>query len=500
VSPLDTETLAGWLVERQVLPRERLDRARARQRLYGGGLDTALLELGSTDEATLSRCLCEAAGLEPPRPEWLALDAAPVASDQALDAATARRLGAQPVAEDGDRVVVVARPGADVDGLYAWAAARNRGLRVHPVPEVRLEALWAAVHGTPLPARYASLLGRLADTLAAVRAMAARATARPLPRPPVETGPVAPRNPAPAAAAATLGPRPPVRAGVHGPAPAFAPTRFAPRPASVTPAAAPAAPATPATLATPPPAAAPPASAATTPPPAGAPTTPPPAAAPDWGLELGALAAGDLPAAPVPQPRGEEEITRRSANPLEQPESVDGLLDALDTAVPGSPEHATLLRRLRRFAADARVGRLLAGLRAQAAEGGLEAPQAIGALAELRDEGAVPLLIDLLADDEPVLRDGAFEALRTITRHDFGPTRWRWSRWWREAGERHRVQWLLDALEGKDPELRLHAAQELEQLSGRYVGYHFDLGKRDRDEARRRWQEWWDDLEAKKPP
>ena len=83
-------------------------------------------------------------------------------------------------------------------------------------------------------------------------------------------------------------------------------------------------------------------------------------------------------------------------------------------------------------------------------------------------------------------------ALRTATCHDFGPTRWRWTRWWRQFGERHRVEWLLDALEGRDAGLRLAAARELEQLSGRYVGYHFDLGKRDRDEARRRWQEWWE--------
>jgi hypothetical protein len=448
-SPLDAETLAGWLIERQVLPRERLDRARMRQRLYGGGLDTALLELGSTDEATLSRCLCEAAGLEPPRPEWLAPDGGNAAGGDLLDATTARKLGGQPVAEDADQVVVVARPGADVDGLYAWAARHNRGLRVHPIPEVRLEALWATLHGTPLAARYASLLGRLSASpvSASVHAMAARATARELPRPPVETGPAATRDAgvgagAPGSASAMQAARPPLRTGVHGPAPAAAPARFAARPAS----------------------------------PAPAPVTPPP--------------ANRAETQPESQPESQSES---------QPESIDRLLDALYAQPLGSPEHATTLRRLRRFAGDARVGRLMAVWRSLAGEGGPDAPQAIAALAELRDEGAVPLFIDLLADEEQVLRDAAFEALRTITRHDFGPTRWRWSRWWREAGERHRVQWLLDALEGKDPELRLHAAQELEQLSGRYVGYHFDLGKRDRDEARRRWQEWWNEIEAKKP-
>ena len=116
---------------------------------------------------------------------------------------------------------------------------------------------------------------------------------------------------------------------------------------------------------------------------------------------------------------------------------------------------------------------------------------AVEALSELRDREAIPLLLDKLGDGDSRLVEAAQAALRVITRHDLGGARWRWSRWWREHKDRHRIEWLIDALTEKNAELRLEAAQELEELSGRYVGYHFDLGRREREEARRRWFDWW---------
>ena len=53
---------------------------------------------------------------------------------------------------------------------------------------------------------------------------------------------------------------------------------------------------------------------------------------------------------------------------------------------------------------------------------------------------------------------------------------------------------LLEALSAGDPERRLRAAQELERISGVYVGYHFDLGRREREAARRRWERWWHEV------
>jgi hypothetical protein len=53
------------------------------------------------------------------------------------------------------------------------------------------------------------------------------------------------------------------------------------------------------------------------------------------------------------------------------------------------------------------------------------------------------------------------------------------------------VEWLLEALAHRNPELRLLASTELYEISGEYFGYHYDLPERDREEARQRWIAWW---------
>jgi hypothetical protein len=32
---------------------------------------------------------------------------------------------------------------------------------------------------------------------------------------------------------------------------------------------------------------------------------------------------------------------------------------------------------------------------------------------------------------------------------------------------------------------------ELRKLTGEYFGYHYDLPRREREQARERWQKWW---------
>jgi hypothetical protein len=109
----------------------------------------------------------------------------------------------------------------------------------------------------------------------------------------------------------------------------------------------------------------------------------------------------------------------------------------------------------------------------------------------MRVPAAVPLLIELIADDRRAVADAARIALRTLTRQDFGDSRRAWVGWWQKARTRHRMEWLLEALAHKRADLRLAAAEELQAATGVYFGYHFDLPERDRDEARRRWTEWW---------
>ena len=85
----------------------------------------------------------------------------------------------------------------------------------------------------------------------------------------------------------------------------------------------------------------------------------------------------------------------------------------------------------------------------------------------------------------------ARSTLLALAGDDLGPKRKRWLGWWEKMQHRPRLEWLLDALAHRDPQIRLAASQELQEVTGEYFGYHYDLPERDREEARRRWLEWW---------
>jgi hypothetical protein len=413
---LDREALPRWLEGQKLVAAADLDRARKRRRVYGGALDTALLELGLADAETLARALAEATGLGDGQ-HWQDWNGARASQDafaatrRLMDEASARRLRAQPLGERAGRVHLAVSDEADLEAVAAWVETRHaRGCRFHLLPEMHLEALLARVHGSPLPPRFLRLLTALgargqtgyADLLQPPGARAGRQ----IPAPPVETGP---------------------RVILPVPEPEIefvedlTETGFA---------------------------------------------TPP-----------GLVALGeDAPTLVGPAP------------------DVAALIEEAAALRPGSPEVTARLAPLRLHLDDPRMGPVLAGWRARAAAGGLEARAAIAALGEVRDGEAVPDLITLLDAPDSAVGEAAQAALATITGQDFGNTRWRWQLWWRASGKKHRVEWLLDALGAPTPERRLFAAQELEAITGHYVGYHFDLGRRARQAARRRWQRWWEEI------
>ncbi len=150
------------------------------------------------------------------------------------------------------------------------------------------------------------------------------------------------------------------------------------------------------------------------------------------------------------------------------------------------------LQALSPYLRDQRVASHARNLQARAA---LNDPAfAVGAmhgLAQLRDPTAVPTLISRLESEDRAIADASYAALVTLTRDDVGRKRKRWEDWWERMGSRPRLEWLLEALASRNPELRLAASQELHELTGEYFGYHYDLPERDREEARRRWQQWW---------
>jgi hypothetical protein len=113
------------------------------------------------------------------------------------------------------------------------------------------------------------------------------------------------------------------------------------------------------------------------------------------------------------------------------------------------------------------------------------------ALGALRDAEAVPRLVELVKDSDAELVAAARSALVEITKQDFGTSRWRWRSWWERHRDEPRVEWMLEGLGHSEADVRMSAAAELSVVTGQNFGYHFDLPKREREEARKRWVEWW---------
>ena len=103
----------------------------------------------------------------------------------------------------------------------------------------------------------------------------------------------------------------------------------------------------------------------------------------------------------------------------------------------------------------------------------------------------MPRLIELVKHPDVPVVAGARHALLEITKQDFGNSRWRWRSWWERHRGEPRLEWLLEGLGHAEPEARESASEELRALSTESFGYHFDLPKREREEARRRWIDWW---------
>jgi hypothetical protein len=85
----------------------------------------------------------------------------------------------------------------------------------------------------------------------------------------------------------------------------------------------------------------------------------------------------------------------------------------------------------------------------------------------------------------------AREELVVITKQDFGTKARRWEAWWEKHQDDDRAEWLFEGLGHKEPRIRAASEEELRKLTGEYFGYHFDLPRREREQARARWQKWW---------
>ncbi|MBS2020094.1 MAG: hypothetical protein JST00_44955 [Deltaproteobacteria bacterium] len=119
---------------------------------------------------------------------------------------------------------------------------------------------------------------------------------------------------------------------------------------------------------------------------------------------------------------------------------------------------------------------------------------AIEALGETREPVAVPALMPLLDDPDRSVVDAVRMALIKISRQDFGTSSEKWRAWWTANKERHRVEWLIDALMHDMASIRAAAGEELKTTTKEYFGYYDDLPKRERERAQARYREWWNGI------
>jgi len=116
---------------------------------------------------------------------------------------------------------------------------------------------------------------------------------------------------------------------------------------------------------------------------------------------------------------------------------------------------------------------------------------AVEALGEMREALAVPPLVPLLDDPNAQVVSAVRAALTAIARQDFGTSSQKWQTWWDANKDRHRLEWLIDALMHEHAALRAAAGEELKTITKEYFGYYDDLPKRERERAQARYREWW---------
>jgi hypothetical protein len=138
-------------------------------------------------------------------------------------------------------------------------------------------------------------------------------------------------------------------------------------------------------------------------------------------------------------------------------------------------------------AGDAKAGEAKAGAAKPAVEGAPTPASAAASPAPVSKAEVVKLIGRLYSKDAEKAR----EELMLITKQDFGTKARRWEAWWQKHQDDDRAEWLFEGLAHKEPRIRAASEEELRKLTGEYFGYHFDLPRREREQARARWQKWW---------
>ncbi len=147
--------LSSLLVRDGLVGVKRMEKAFQRQVIYGGSLDTILLEMNLVPEERLTQYLALASGLPPAaRDEGHVID--PVAT-----AVIARELAEQyravPVAAEGEAVRILVCAPLELTELEDLADHIDRPLQPLITPEYRWHLVYAAAYGLDPPARFTTL-------------------------------------------------------------------------------------------------------------------------------------------------------------------------------------------------------------------------------------------------------------------------------------------------------------------------------------------------------
>jgi hypothetical protein len=206
--------LSDYLAAAGLVPVESIRAAIARQAVYGGALDTALLEIEALDEATLWNALAEASDLAVPdralceSPEKYPN---PAGSAVDLDAAWSARCRAVPVGlKDGVLQILCGEPVTRPE-LDAAAAALGVPFALYVAPEIWVAAVQQAVFDQPMTSRLVRLFARMVGAQP-VRIWQASYAPEPPPAPPAAIERLPPRPPPPPAGAPAAAPSAPVLA------------------------------------------------------------------------------------------------------------------------------------------------------------------------------------------------------------------------------------------------------------------------------------------------
>jgi hypothetical protein len=151
--------LSDFLVHDGALPVETVRVAVARQIVYGGALDTALLEMDALAEATIWHELSHASGLPIPDPDLV--HASNPAASAEFDVVRSERCRAVPVGRRGGRLQLLCGDPIEREALREVSAELAVDLELYVVPEVRLKMARQIVYGQPVPPRFVRLLGRV---------------------------------------------------------------------------------------------------------------------------------------------------------------------------------------------------------------------------------------------------------------------------------------------------------------------------------------------------